>query len=249
MSKSPGRPKKYKVDSNLEKKIIDLIREYNNNHNPHSTIKYKHIWEYSLRLYEQNLFSIKTSYDFWKRKGRPGRELVDTVNALQNKKIYISKTERIDLIDLKDLIAKYGGKNKDILWDNIEPYDQHINGFIERINKLENENIKLNKELLQNEDALRKLNETNNKLQNLLLSMFTYSNKENELANMINTGQSKSPLINMALENTFENPEAFVLELTNPTDRNQMHDSKNTKNPNVIPLQTGFNNNKPEYDL
>jgi len=249
MSKSPGRPKKYKMDSNSEKKIIDLIKEYNKNHNPYPTIKYKHIWEYSLRLYEQELFFIKTSYDFWKRKGRPGRELVDTVNALQNKKIYISKTERIDLINLKDLIAKYGGKNKDILWDNIEPYDKHINGFIEKINKLENENIKLNKELLQNKNNLKKLNDTNKKLQNLLLSMFTYSNKENELANMINTGQSKSSLINMALEDTFENPEAFVLELTKHTDVNQLDDSKHTKNSNVVPLQTGFNNNKPEYDL
>lgn len=247
MSRSPGRPKKYEMDSNSEKKIIALIKDYNKNHNPYPTIKYKHIWEYSLRLYEQELFPVKTSYDFWKRKGRPGRELVDTVNALQNKKIFISKTERIDVIDLKDLVAKYGGKNKDILWENIEPYDKHINGFMERINKLENENLKLSKELLQLEKNNKKLINTNRKLQDLLLSMFTYSNKENELANMINTGQSKSDLINIALRNTFESPEAFVLELTKHTSVDD--DNYQTKNSNVIPLQTEVNNNKPEYDL
>src|SRR5699024_12496064 len=119
--------------------------------------------------------------------------------------------------------------NKDILWDNIEPYDKHINGFIEKINKLENENIKLNKELLQNKNNLKKLNDTNKKLQNLLLSMFTYSNKENELANVINTGESKLSLINMALEDTVENTEAFLLELTKDTHSTRLHDSKRTQ--------------------
>jgi|SRR5690625_247061 len=249
MSNNIGRPKTYNFDLEQKEHILSLIKDYNLNHNPYPRIRYKHVWEYSLKLYHQNQFPFKTSYDFWKRKGRLGRELVDTVNSLEQKKVYLSKSERIDLINLKELIDKYGGNNKDILWDNVEPYDRHINSFIKKINKLEEDNIQLKNNVVQKDEKIQHLNETNKKLQSLLFSLFTYSNKENELVNMINTGQSSSKVINQALENTFENPAAFVLELTKHTGKNISNVSSIS---NVIPVNKKKIDNyedKPEYDL
>lgn len=249
MSKKAGRPKKYKLDLDQKEQILSLIKDYNINHNPYPTIKYKHIWEYSLKLNDQNIFPYKTSYDFWKRKDRLGRQLVDIVNSIEQKKVYISKSNNIDLIDIKELINKYGGKNKDILWDYLEPYDRHINSFIDKIGNIEEKNQKIVKQLDQQNDTIQNLTEKNEKLQKLVFSMFINSNKENELINLMNTGQSKSTIINIALEETFETPHSFINELTK-----QLHSSTMLINDNIQSNSNVVNLNRkkykdPEYDL
>src|SRR5699024_5450626 len=140
-------------------------------------------------------------------------ELIDIVNSIEHKKVYLSQSEKIDLINLKELIDRYGGDNKDILWDNLEPYNRHIENFIEEINKIDEKRIELEEISNQQNCKIRYLKEKNQKLQNLIFSLFTYSNKENELVNIMNTGQSRSKLINTALESTFEKPEGFYFEL------------------------------------
>lgn len=246
--KKVGRPKKYEFESKDE--IIEFIKDYKKSYNPYPLIKYKHIWEHSLALYEQNLFPIKTSYDFWKRDGRLGKELVDLINALEEKKVYISETERIDIINIKELLEKYGGKYKEILWKNLEPYDNHINRFVNRITKLQEENNSLKEHISEEQSSIQKLKEDNNKLQQLVYSLFTYSNKDNELVNMINTGQSKSNLINFALEKTFSEPHLFFKELIKYTP-NQIEGTKMEKQDNLIYLRNNksFDKDEPEYEL
>lgn len=249
MSKNPGRPKEYDIDDNQKEQILNMIRDYNKNHNPYPKVKYKDIWEHSLLLHEEGVFPFRTSYDFWKRKDRVGRQLVDIVNSIEQKKIYISKSKNIDLINIKELIEKYGGKNRGILWENLEPYDRHITEFINRINTLQDDNGKLKSQLIQQVEIIKEFQQSNEKLQNLLYALFTYSNQENELVNMINTGQSKSKVINLSLEKTFENPHAFFLELQNRT--NISNNSKKTKT-NVVSIRSKFSNStndEPEYDL
>lgn len=237
MTNSPGRPKKYDVDLDNKEQLLLFIKDYNKKHNPYPQIKYKLIWEYALSQFNKNLFPFETSYDFWKRKGRIGRELVDIINSIEQKKVYISKTNNIDLINIKDLIEKFGGKHKDILWENLEPYDRHISYFIKKINNLQDENTVLKQDVQRKEETIKKLNDSNNKLQKLVYSLFIYSNKENELVNLINTGQSKSELINLALEKTFEDPHSFFLELTKKSSFEvavSTHTNQNRSN--VIPL-------------
>lgn len=69
--------------------------------------------------------------------------------------------------------------------------------------------------------------------------MFTYSNKENELANMLNTGNSKSKIINLALQDTFENPTSFIQELEKHLDYQVVKDLNPSK---VIPLHSNKKN-------
>ncbi|MHA2896103.1 hypothetical protein ACXZ62_28335, partial [Bacillus cereus] len=78
--------------------------------------------------------------------------------------------------------------------------------------------------------------------------MFTYSNKENELINMLNTGNSKSQIINLALQDTFENPTSFIQELEKHLDYQSVKSSIPSK---IIPLHSNSTNkvNTPEYDL
>lgn len=251
-SNNIGRPKKYTIKEDEKELILTIIRDYNTNHNPYPTVKYKHIWEYSIELFHKGQFPFETSYDFWKRKGRVGRELVDIVNSIEHKKVYVSQSKNIDLIDIKDLLDKFGGTNKDILWDNLQPYNLHIDKFIEEINNLEMKNIKLERLSEQQEISIENLKKKNKKLQNLIFSLFIYSNKENELVNILNTGQSNSKLINIALESTFENPEEFYLELMEHIERTGVRrKTEQNQDLKVIPFNKDKNQKqkKPEYDL
>ncbi|CUB59402.1 hypothetical protein BN2127_JRS10_04918 [Bacillus subtilis] len=78
--------------------------------------------------------------------------------------------------------------------------------------------------------------------------MFTYSNKENELVNMLNTGNSKSHIINLALQDTFENPTSFIQELEKHLDYPAVKHLNPSK---VISLHSNNKkqDNTPEYDL
>ncbi|WP_242281465.1 hypothetical protein [Bacillus cereus group sp. BfR-BA-01454] len=246
--KGPGRPKKYEVNEELKQEILYLLRIYNQNHNPYPQIKYKHIWEYATNLYKQGEFSIKTSYDFWKKKDRIGRQLVDTVNTIQSQKVSISQSIELDLIDIKELIDKYGGKNKELLWEYLEPYDKHLYNIASKIKQLEDKNNKFQNKLNKQELTIQTLKQKNYRIQKSLLAIFTYSNKENELVNMLNTGNSKSKIINLALQDTFENPTSFIQELEKHLDYPAVKHLNLSK---VIPLHPNNKNqeNNPEYDL
>ncbi|HDR3896449.1 MULTISPECIES: hypothetical protein [Bacillus] len=248
LNKGPGRPKKYELNEKLKQEILYLLKIYNQDHNPYPQIKYKHIWEYANHLYEQGTFSIKTSYDFWKKKDRIGRQLVDTVNTIQSQKVSISESIELDLINIKELIDKYGGKNKKLLWEYLEPYDKHLYNIASTIKQLEDKNNTLQNKLNKQEWIIQTLKQKNYRIQKTLLAMFTYSNKENELVNMLNTGSSKSPIINLALQDTFENPISFIQEL----EKHLEYQAKQHLDPSkVIPLHSinKSQDNTPEYDL
>nr|EEK65573.1 hypothetical protein bcere0006_42120 [Bacillus wiedmannii] len=225
-----------------------LLKVYNQDHNPYPQIKYKHIWEHATTLYEQGKFPIKTSYDFWKKKDRIGRQLVDTVNTIQSQKVSISQSIELDLINIKELIDKYGGKNKELLWEYLEPYDRHLYNIATKIKQLENKNDRLQNELNNQNSTIQLLKNQNYRIQKSLLAMFTYSNKENELANMLNTGNSKSKIINLALQDTFENPTSFIQELEKHLDYQVVKDLNPSK---VIPLHSNkkIPDDSSEYDL
>lgn len=241
-----GRPKKYDFTVEEKEFLVKFIRTYDENYNPYSTIKYKHIWEYTLQQYDENTFPYKTSYDFWKRKGRTGRELVDSINSVSKEFLAPASRDNIDLIRIQKLIEDYGGKNKQILWDNLEPVQNQTEQYIERINKINDKYSQLLTEIDEQNKIIEELSTKNKELQDLTFALFTYSNKNNELENLINMEQSKSEIINLALSETFINPKGFIDELVSRLDI-QKPDKQNTseKSLKIITLE----NRMPEYDL
>lgn len=117
-----------------------------------------------------------------------------------------------------------------------------------KIKQLEDKNNKLQNKLNKQELTIQSLKQKNYRIQKSLLAMFTYSNKENELVNMLNTGNSKSHIINLALHDTFENPISFIQEL----EKHLKHQARQHLDPSkVIPLHpiNKSQDNTPEYDL
>lgn len=228
--------------------MLSMLFYYNDNFNSHAEIRYKNVWEYFEGLYARGEFEYKTSYDFWKRTGREGRELVDKVNQHLKSNNLVSKTNNIDVLNIKEVIDKYGVNNKEILWENLKPYDNHLSQLFSRIEKLQVENDKLGSINTLLENQLKEQQKKVDKLQVLLFSLFTYSNKDNELYNLINTGQTKSKIIDLALAKTFENPIAFFEEMIRkPLNLQNFNEASLDKN-NLYNFPTSIKQ-KNEYDL
>jgi len=246
--KKVGRPKKYTFTEEDKKLMITFVRDYNKNHNPDFLIKYKLIWEHSLNAYAENSFPFKTSYDFWKRKGRIGREIVDSINKVEKEKTNVAKSNHLDILKIKRIIEKFGGKHKDIIWDNLEPYNNLLERLQMKLAKKEKDYEQLEKIILRQTNELNDLSNRNKSLENLALSLFLYGNKDNELHNMLSTGQSKSKIVNLALSQTFANPEEFSSELLKHYNSELNSTDKIITDKNIISFDNA-KNNKPEYDL
>lgn len=248
MCNKKGRPKKYDFSDHDKNLLLDFIKHYNKNLNSHHVIKYKSIWEFSLGEYEKGNFPYKTSYDFWKRKGRLGRVLVDSFNKILKEQYALSSKDQLDSVNIKKIIEQFGGNNKNILWDNLQPFDNHVKKLSEQINHLDMKFNKGQNHIEELNTMIDQLSTENEKLQNMILSFFTYSNRNNELENLISTEQSKSEIINLALEETFENPKSFFDELSYR--KNQ--DTVSLDASNLLSIQNKIielENNNPEYDL
>lgn len=247
-----GRPRKYNfTEENLEE-LTKFIKDYNKSYNPYPEIRYKAIWEFALHQYTNNNFQFETSYDFWKRKGRVGRKLVDSTNEVLRAKYITPLEDSIDMIHIQRLIENYGGNYKELLWDNLEPINTQINQYLKKIASLEDRYSKEKHIVDKQRKIIEDLTIKNEKLQNFSLSLFTYSNKNNELVNLLNTGQSKSKIINIALEETFENPLSFIEELSNHHRTESVELKNNNQNSNVVSLplkNLNIKDSKPEYDL
>jgi len=163
---------------------------------------------------------------------------------VQKKKIWLSKSKHLDIVDILNVLDKYGGNHKKVLIQHLSPLHDHINRFINEINHLEEKNVHFQTALEKKHQENVELKAKVTKLQTVMMSMFTYINGNNELENMLNTGSSKSHIINLSLEETFGSPLVFVEELINNS-RNKLTQKENNK--------IGFLHNhkpiEPEFEL
>ncbi len=110
-------PKKTQYDIKV---IKELILKFNKENNYKGTIKYIDIYEYAKQMYENGDFPYKTSYDFWKRQSRVGREVIDDYNKVKTNQIISTNNQKIDFIDIADVLSKFVNDEK--VRDKLERY-------------------------------------------------------------------------------------------------------------------------------
>lgn len=207
-------PKKAQYDKTVIKR---LITDFSNKRNFKGTIKYKDISDYAKEMFESNMFPYDTSYDFWKREGRIGRELVDEYNKVKTKQIVSTDKRQIDIVDVYDVLNKLVSdeKTKEQLSKYLIPLEKQVRDFAEQ---LENKDKKMS----ELEDKIKKLKKDKeilkqkiDSIQDLNFKLFLYSNSDNELVNLINTGKSRSYPVNKAIEEVFTSPINFFNEMDN----------------------------------
>jgi len=68
-----------------EAELYAIIKHYRGNVKPHGDIEYVKLYRYHLELHKErpDICSRTYSEDFWRKKGQPGRKVIDTANEIR----------------------------------------------------------------------------------------------------------------------------------------------------------------------
>jgi hypothetical protein len=103
--KGRGRPAT-KYD---EKELYGIINHYRENVKPQGDIKYLQLYQYHLELHKErpDICSRTYSEDFWRKKGQPGREAIDTANEIRTVTLVDGNNNKKDIPNVVDVVNKY----------------------------------------------------------------------------------------------------------------------------------------------
>jgi hypothetical protein len=238
-----GRPAA-DYDENIIKKIII---DFHQNINTKPVVKPVDILKYATSEFEKGLFPYETTYDFWKRKGRIGKELIEEFNLVRKKTYSISKGVSYDIVDVADLIEKHND-DKDALIKYLVPFERQIRSLIMSLDQINEKNSNLEKEIATLKDELKHEKIHSNKLQTLLYQLFTYGPTNTSLDNLINTGTSRTERVSLAIKEAFNNPKDFLDNFPS------YHENIKAKSKNVISLRrrdhaNDLNDKVDDWDL
>lgn len=243
MSKKRG-PKNIINDSNINE-LKELIIEFDEHSNIKSKISAKDLSEYIQMISVNRELNFKPpSYSWWKTSGK---KYIDEYNKIKTQTIRISETEQVDMLDLMDTIEKHGGANKEMLKKLISPTHQIIINLEEKVIYLEKKVESLNEELNETKTMNRNLNATNEKSQELIFSLFSVSQQaDSGLNNLLNLGKTKSEVVNLSLQKTFDDPVAFIREMKNKG--KSITNQKNTNDKVISIKDKNIKTNHPHED-
>ncbi|MEK4601257.1 hypothetical protein MHH42_09405 [Bacillus sp. FSL L8-0099] len=144
-------------DIEKETALRHLIVEYDENHNIKSKITYKDIYEFVKSQYNNNKVDFYPGYTWWKTKGK---HLVDEYNLVKKRIIPLSETEDLDVFDILDVIEKHYG-DKESLIKYLLPYNDLLDRFVNKINKLQNNSKNLSEQIGKKDERIQVLEQTN----------------------------------------------------------------------------------------
>lgn len=219
-------------DNNKECQLRSLIVEFDEKHNLKSKVSYKNIYDFVLSSYNEKKIDFYPSYTWWKTKGK---FLIDEFNTVKTKTIQFGEHEKLDVIEIMDLVEKHHG-DKEALIRYLLPYNDLVERLMDRIGKLENAAQQLSSRLEKKDEVIQKHENMIKKQESLIDSLFyTQISSESELKLVMQRGETTSEVLNFSLKETFESPKAYITELRKRSVENisKNHEEKD----NVIQLQ------------
>ncbi|MCS6596052.1 hypothetical protein [Bacillus cereus] len=220
-------------DIEKETTLRQLIVEYDENHNIKSKITYKDIYEFVKLQYNNNKVDFYPGYTWWKTKGK---HLVDEYNLVKKRTISLSETEDLDVFDILDVVEKHYG-DKEALIKYLLPYNDLLDRFVNKINKLQNNSKTLSEQIGKKDERIQVLEQTNSNQQALLDGLFyTIIGSEKELDKVMKRGSTKSDTVNYALSETFGNPATYIEEFSKRIEIGNL--MINDKKDNVVKFKT-----------
>lgn len=223
-----GRPKE-----NVSEKVLqDVINQYLSEFPTILQIKYKNIFEYARNIEVQGESYWPPSYEFWRREGRRGREVVDEVN-LKLATVKTSEPKEYVVVSTKDTFEEYKeniNKNKDKIISKLKINEFNLVQLISKHQNLANKyRVSLDKnEIL--EKRLKELESRNKELETSFFQIMDISDSKelNMLTDLITTDMNRSKLVSDLFSEMFSNP------------NRPYHNKEGSKNNNVV----SFNRNK-----
>lgn len=214
-----------------EKEVNHLIYLFKTEKQINGEIKYGDMYQFNKELVQQGRFPTAAGEDFWRKKDRLGRMMIDKANNVFTSKPSTSEFPTDNIPNLADIVNKHYD-DKETLIRELIVIERKFYKNIERRKTLE---LKLTESEEKVQEYKSKLSESESRfeyLQDLLFKLLRYSSvKDVPLVNHLDTGQKQTNIVKKALENIFSNPLDFYNWY-----ETKLESSENSKN-NVIPLK------------
>lgn len=234
-------------DASREKLLRSMIVEFDEEYNNKSKVSYKDAFEFIKKNYDLNKINFYPSYTWWKTKGK---YLVDEYNMVKKKTIKLDEKERLDLVEIIDLVEKHSG-DKEALIKYLTPYNDLVERLVDRVNKLNDIVSKLTSKLNEKDNLIERNQDIISRQQNLIDSLFyNHVSSERELKHIMQLEESTSEVLNYSLAETFGSPNAYLKEFKQRvmSKNNLSRDEENSDN--VIRFQKKKNSvlDEESYD-
>lgn len=226
--KKVGRKTKLTIEQ-----VNNLIYLFKTEKEPNGAIKYIDMYRFNKELVQQERFPILASEDFWRKKGRLGRKIIDEANNIFSPEKVINNIPDDKIPNLLNLVKRKYDDYSELQKELIAIESKFYNN-VKYKNKLE---TKLTKQEEQLNEYKKKLTDMENKydyLQDLLFKLLRYSTSEDvPITNHLDTGKKQTKIVKKALENMFHDPISFY----NWIEEKENETYKDSSNEKVINLK------------
>jgi hypothetical protein len=184
-----------------EDQVKGIIGLFKNEIKTAGLIKPMEIFKFTEELFNQGRIPSLPSYEFWKKKDRLGRKLIDQRNRIDTVKLTNSEGKEITIPNVTDLVEKKH-KNKEELIEALIPLENHLRNSINREKNLKEKVEKLETEISDIKLSKKELLCEKEELQNLVFGLYRMIMKEYK-------SETKDFALS-ALRGVFENPLEFL---------------------------------------
>lgn len=214
-----------------EKEVNHLIYLFKTEKQINGKIKYGDMYQFNKELVQQGRFSTTAGEDFWRKKDRLGRMMIDKANNVFTSRPSTSEFPNDNIPNLANIVNKHYD-DKETLIGELIVIERKFYKNIERRKTLE---LKLTESEEKVQEYKSKLSGSESRfeyLQDLLFKLLRYSSvKGVPLVNLLDTGHKQTTIVKKSLENIFSNPSDFYNWY-----ETKLETSEEIKN-NVIPLK------------
>lgn len=191
----------------LQSDIDNIVYRFTQEEKVTGFIKYSEVYRFANELYKKGEIPYKLSEDYWRRDGRQGKETIDRTNKLYEKTLTIKRNTKTHIfVDTEECVNKFfTGKpsDKKRLIEALKLNEKIAKDSNKLFTKVED----LKQELSNVKNKNKKLKELVDQQQMILFSWFNASLKSDvPLINLITTGQSRHPIVDLFFETAFINP-------------------------------------------
>lgn len=221
-----------------QEEIENIIYRFTQEEKVSGWIKYSEVYRFANKLYENGEISYKLSEDFWRREGRQGKETIDKINKVYESTLINKRTSNIDLyVDTEECVDKFfTGKpsDKKRLIDALKINEKKAKDSTNLLIKIDT----LKEEISRLKEEKKDLEQSLDQYQMILFSWFNSSVKSDvPLINLMTTGKSRHPIIDLFFETAFSNPAEGYNEFEKYRKNSRVNDNTMNKDNVVTPLR------------
>ncbi|OIK11273.1 hypothetical protein [Bacillus sp. MUM 13] len=218
-----------------QKEIDDIVYRFTQEEKVAGWIKYSEVYRFAKKLYENEKIKYKLSEDYWRREGRQGKETIDKANKLYETTFINKESKDIDVyIDTEECVNKFfTGKasDKKKLIQALKINEKKARNS----NKLSMKIEDLKQGLFNEKEKSKKLEALVEQQQRILFSWYNASLKsEVPLINLVTTGKSRHPMVDLFFETAFTNSIEGYEKFEEYRGITKYNDEINDSNQNVV---------------